>query len=381
MKIRRRNSTAGLPGLVFAALLLSACGSETTAPDPPPPPLQIEVDGRLERSQTITLTVRADGVVVSPTLVTWRADPPGSADFPADGTARLLESGPLALIAESAGSTGRADITVSTPPQIVFDMRLAGIRDIYVVALDGRDLLRLTVEPTDDMNPTSAAGQVVFTSFRDQNAELYQVPIAGGSVTRLTQTAESERAPAFAPGGGELAFVRDEGGLERIWRSNADLSNDRRAFGDFGPGAAIESAPAWSPDGSRIAFMSTAAGNADVFEVDLASGQVTVVADDVAPDFEPAFDPMGATVVFSSDRSGDLELYAGTAPGVEPVRLTTRAGDDSQPAFLLDGRLMWTARIATGTELRWMEPDDPPDTGVIPLPADAEPQNPAPVLP
>lgn len=378
--IRRRNITVGLSGLVFAAILLAGCGSDTTAPDPPPA-LQIEITGRLERSLTVTLVVRESGVVVSPALITWRAVPPAAAEFPADGTARLLESGPLTLIAESAGSTGSRQITVSAPPQIVFDMRLDGIRDVYVVALDGRDLLRLTVEPTDDLNPTSAGGQVVFTSFRDQNAELYQVPIGGGSVTRLTQTAESERAPAFAPGGGELAFVRDEGGLERIWRSNADLSNDRRAFSDFGPGAAIESAPAWSPGGSRLAFMSTAAGNADIFEVDLASAQVTTVADDVAPDFEPVFDPTGATIVFASDRIGDVELYAGSAQGGEPVRLTTRVGDDSQPAFLADGRLVWTARIATGTELRWMEPDDPLDNGVIPLPADAEPQNPAPVLP
>lgn len=364
----------------MAGSVLVGCGGATTGPDPAPT-LDIVVTGRIERSSTLTLTVREDGLVVPPASITWRAEPPGAAEFPGAGEARLLEAGSVTLIAESAGKTGRTSLNVSTPPRIVFDMRLLGVRDVYVVALDGLDLLRLTTEPADDLDPTSAAGQVVFTSFRDGNAELYSVPVAGGAVARLTQTAESEKAPAFSPGGNEIAFIRDAGGLERVWRANADLSNDRRAFGDFGPGSAVESAPAWSPDGSRLAFMSTAAGNADVFEVLLATGQITVVADDAAPDFQPVFDPGGGMVVYSSERSGDLELYAGSALGGEPDRLTVRAGDDSAPAFLPDGRLLWIAGTPAGNEIRWMDPDDPSDSGIVPLPEGADPGNPSPVLP
>ena len=57
-----------------------------------------------------------------------------------------------------------------------------------------------------------------------------------------------------------------------------------------------------------------------------------------ASDSDPAWSPDGKTVVFMTDRDGDIEIYAASPDGTHLRRLTHSPGRDAHPAFSRDGK-------------------------------------------
>jgi TolB protein len=92
---------------------------------------------------------------------------------------------------------------------------------------------------------------------------------------------------------------------------------------------------------------------------------------------EPTWSPDGAHVVFASTRDGDTELYRVPLSGGAVERLTQRPGADGQPAYLPDGRVVYTAWIDGAPHLYWLDPDHPADGAEIPT-GDGSPAHPAP---
>ena len=61
------------------------------------------------------------------------------------------------------------------------------------------------------------------------------------------------------------------------------------------------------------------------------------LTDDPAADRFPAISPDGRTIVFTSDRTGDDELYAIDIDGADPRQLTDSPGTDWLPEYSHDG--------------------------------------------
>jgi len=57
-----------------------------------------------------------------------------------------------------------------------------------------------------------------------------------------------------------------------------------------------------------------------------------------ASDSDPAWSPDGKTVVFMSDRDGDIEIYTASPDGTHLRRLTHSPGRDAHPAFSRGGK-------------------------------------------
>lgn len=83
----------------------------------------------------------------------------------------------------------------------------------------------------------------------DLLGDLYTLPIAGGTATRLTSGPTWDSHPRFSPDGKRIVFVSDRTGAENLWISDADGRNPRAITrGD----RMWYVAPAWTPDGSGI---------------------------------------------------------------------------------------------------------------------------------
>jgi hypothetical protein len=129
---------------------------------------------------------------------------------------------------------------------LAFASRRDGNWEIYVVDRDGRNLVRLTVDPADDTNPTwSPDGtRIAFESTRTGYSDLFVMPAAGGEAANLTNTPfSSDHGPTWSPDGGRIAFYSDRDGEWDIYVMAVDGSNVVNLTGD----GSDDEAPAWRP--------------------------------------------------------------------------------------------------------------------------------------
>ncbi|MFW2349875.1 amidohydrolase family protein [Qipengyuania sp.] len=79
--------------------------------------------------------------------------------------------------------------------------------------------------------------------------DIYTMPIAGGTPTRIAEGLAWEVQPRFSPDGRRIAFTSDRGGGDNIWIMNADGSDKRQLTKeDF----RLLNQASWSPDGNYI---------------------------------------------------------------------------------------------------------------------------------
>ena len=79
--------------------------------------------------------------------------------------------------------------------------------------------------------------------------DIYTMPIAGGTPTRIAEGLAWEVHPRFSPDGRRIAFTSDRAGGDNIWVMNADGSDKRQVTKeDF----RLLNQPSWSPDGEYI---------------------------------------------------------------------------------------------------------------------------------
>ncbi len=101
--------------------------------------------------------------------------------------------------------------------------------------------------------------------------------------------------------------------------------------------------PRFSPDGRRVVFSGMEmSGFSDLYLLDLGSGDLTPLTDDVYYDIDPAFTPDGSAIVFSSDRctdghAGALNLYRLELSTRSLTQLTFGPFKDQSPEITAHG--------------------------------------------
>lgn len=103
-------------------------------------------------------------------------------------------------------------------------------------------------------------------------------------------------------------------------------------------GEAQDRQPVYSPDGRYVMFSSNRSGNLDLWRLELASGALLQLTDDPAQDWDPAFMPDGESIIWSSDRSGNLEIWTATAVGAEARQVSHNGADAQNPTATPDGQ-------------------------------------------
>jgi TolB protein len=121
--------------------------------------------------------------------------------------------------------------------------------------------------------------------------------------------------------------------------------------------------PVYSPDGRLVAFSSNRSGNVDLWLVDRETGALRQLTDDPADDWDPAFSPDGEHVLWSSNRAGPMEIWIADADGSHARQVTRDGVDAENPTMTADGK--WIV-YASGNDTRlgiWkIRPDGSDDT-------------------
>jgi Tol biopolymer transport system component len=132
-------------------------------------------------------------------------------------------------------------------------------------------------------------------------------------------------------------------------------SSARLTAPSFGFGGSIESDPSWSLTGDRIALVSTTNGRANLFISSSAAGSTpssVAGSGNQQTDVEPAWGTNSNLIAFASTRAGGTLLFLldQSTGAIRQVAQSTNAS--GQPAWLPDGRLVYTV-FAGGESTLW----------------------------
>ncbi len=228
--------------------------------------------------------------------------------------------------------------------KIAFESSRAGNWEIYVMNADGSAAARLTNNPANDLQPAwSPDGRkIAFVSTRDSrynsHSEIYVMNATGSGLTRLTNNLPSqcysslfnkcgEASPAWSPDSRRIVFAHKSGLHSTILEiMNADGSGVT-PVPNTGPNVG---APAWGSSG-KIAFVTS--DGIFVIKPD-GSGLTRLTYTLGWGDEDPSWSLDGTKIAFSSNRTGQVQIYVMNANGSSVTRLSRNSAiQDFDPAW------------------------------------------------
>ncbi len=99
--------------------------------------------------------------------------------------------------------------------------------------------------------------------------------------------------------------------------------------------------PVFSPEGERLAFTSDRSGNGDIYVLNLTASQLTLFAGSEGRDWQPTWTADGK-LIFTSDRSGVQQVYSAYPDGSGLVNLTNDDLKHSAPEWTADNRVAFS---------------------------------------
>lgn len=126
-------------------------------------------------------------------------------------------------------------------------------------------------------------------------------------------------------------------------------------------GSSVDRQPVYAPDGETILFSSNRSGSLDLWTINTRTGAVLQLTDDEARDWDPAYTADGSQIVWSSDRGGNLEIWIANADGSGARQVSNDGIGAENPSATPDGEWvvymtsnpdkagMWKIRV-DGTE-------------------------------
>lgn len=188
---------------------------------------------------------------------------------------------------------------------------------------------RLTINTLEETNPTlTADGSLMAFS---SNGKIETMRFDGQERLELVAADNSSNvAPAISPDGKLVAFMSNRSGANEVWLVNTKTKELRQLTKDSGAIGGIN----WSANSQRIVFTTTATPSklTGIALAEVATGAFQVLSE--AGDGEAAISPDGTRIVFTSNRSGDPELYLLNLTTNAVQRLTNNSGPDGSAAFI-----------------------------------------------
>lgn len=222
--------------------------------------------------------------------------------------------------------------------QMMITSDRSGNSEIYLTDEDGSNPVNVTNNPADDIGAAISPDgtRFVFSSDRTGNNDVFIANIDGSGVTNLTSFPGTDALPTWSPDGTRITFTSERDGAFDLWLMDPDGTN----LTNLTDNGATNQLATWSPDGSRIAFVSNLDGNSDIWVMNADGTGQTNLTDDPSSDTGPAWSPDGTTILFQTSRDGNDEIYAMDPDGTNLVNLTNDPADDQLPNWSPNGDLI-----------------------------------------
>ena len=152
---------------------------------------------------------------------------------------------------------------------------------------------------------------------RSQTYQLIVSDADGFNPRTIVSSSKPVMSPSWSPDGHQLAYVSYETNRPMIYVQDLS-SGGKRAVSD--PNKSSIS-PSWSPDGRSLAFSVADHGNYNVYVMDANGGGARQITNTRGINVEPQW-ASNSTLVFTSDRGGQPQLYQTAASGGGESRMS-----------------------------------------------------------
>jgi TolB protein len=180
--------------------------------------------------------------------------------------------------------------------------------DIFAGDLNGQNLIRLTDAPGYDAEASYSpdGSQIIFTSFRDGDGEIYVMNADGSNPRRITRAAGYDGGPFFSPDGNRIIYRSDRraNDLLQIYINNPGGTAERAlTSNEF-----VNWGPYWHPDSRHIVYATSKHGhsNYEIYLMNVDTGREERITYQDGFDGLPVFSPDGKRLMWtSSGRTAD----------------------------------------------------------------------------
>ena len=257
-------------------------------------------------------------------------------------SARLIAAAGAAL---ALGTLQASAAPRAATPLLAFSAEESGNTDIYIAALDGSGLRRLTTAPGADFDPSWSPDRmrIAYRCQKGTSSDICVVTLARGASVDVTNTPGDEWSPAWSRDGEWIAFFSDRADVGSIWLMHPDGSAVHRlvAGGEY---------PSWSADGKLLAYSDLRTRDIAVASVD--GTHKRLLAHHAAYDGSPSISPDGRYIAFDSQRAfrhvvergigPEFEIYRVGVLGGSVRRLTHNRVEDRLPDLGPGDRVIWS---------------------------------------
>jgi TolB protein len=192
-----------------------------------------------------------------------------------------------------------------------------------------------------------AETHIYYVSSRSGAKEIWQMDYDGEGQHQLTHLGEISLSPHISPDNDRVAFSTIGKGGWTIRMYSMVLG---RLVGFSSPGGTTLS-PAWASDGAHLAFSSDRTGDSEIWVTDASGGsphQITVFK---GPDVSPTWNPKtNAQICWVSGRTGLPQIYIMDSDGANVQRMTD-GGYATSPSWSPNGQFLtfaWDRKYGPG---------------------------------
>ncbi|WP_038176857.1 Tol-Pal system beta propeller repeat protein TolB [Vibrio pacinii] len=181
--------------------------------------------------------------------------------------------------------------------------------------------------------------RIAYVVVNDSDSFPYQLRVAdydGYNERLVLRSKQPLMSPAWSPDGQKLAYVSFQNGQAEIFIMNI-YTGEREKVTSY---PRHNGAPRFSPDGSQLALVLSKTGSLQVYTLDLTTRKLTQITRGRSNNTEPYWHPDGKSLIFTSDRGGKPQIYQVDLANGSANRLTWQGSQNLGGQITPDGRFL-----------------------------------------